>query len=211
LHRADALHLDFSKDNWQFQITPPRHIGNIYFFAGPKDGGKGQPHVPLLEVVLTPVRQGAPQTNESCKLALSGVTKYPAGWRVGEGVQWKSFPANLVDKKTARELAIQDKIAKFEPITSEDDPDLLKLGAGLVEFIRTGDIKFYEKDVMINLDLVWAQMQKAGEKGPSRQELEEQAGPMLRQQEDLARGDPDWTNYPGRFYRLRTQQCVLSK
>jgi thiol-disulfide isomerase/thioredoxin len=187
LNRADSLHLDFSRNNWRFQIVPPNHVGNIYFLAARKDGGSGEPHVQLLEVILAPVTQGALQTNECCKLTLRGVTKFPTGWRVREGVQWQSFPANLVDKKTARELAILDKIARDQPITSDDDPDLLKLGAKLVRFLRTGDINFYEKDVMISLDLLWAQMQKMGEKSPSRQDLEAQGVPMLRQQEELAR------------------------
>src|SRR6185295_15302611 len=47
LNRADSLHLDFSKNNWRFQIVPPRYVGNIYFFASPRDGGAGQPHVQL--------------------------------------------------------------------------------------------------------------------------------------------------------------------
>jgi len=187
LSRADSLHLDFSKNHWRFQIVPPNYVGNVYFFAGPREGGSGEPYVELLEVMLAPVTQGALQTNECCKLTLSGVTKFPTGWRVREGAQWQSFPVNLVDKKTARELAMQDKIARNQPITSDDDPDLLKLGEKLVQFLRTGDTNFYEKDVMVSLDLVWAQMQKAGEKGPSRQDLEAQAGPMLRQQEELAR------------------------
>jgi thiol-disulfide isomerase/thioredoxin len=187
LNRADSLHLDFSKNSWRFEILPPEHLGNIYIFAGPTEGGTGIPNVELLEVMLAPGTRGAFQTNDCCKLTLGGVTKFPTGWRVREEVQWKSFPANLMDKKTARELAVLDKIANRKPITSDDDPALLKLGEGLIRFIRSGDIKFYEKDLMINLDLVWAQMQKMGETGPSRQEMEEQAGPMLRQQDELVR------------------------
>lgn len=187
LARADALHLDFSKGNWQSQVVTPKHVGGIYL-GNPSEGGATEPYVQTLEIVLQPAGTSDSSTNGDFKLAIRGLEKFPTGWRIFNGLQWKSFPANIMDAKTAHELAMLDKIANYKPISNDDDPMLSQLSETLIHFIRTGDTNRYQKEAFINADLIWSQVQKkSGGKGPSRAELDSQIQPMFQQQAGLAR------------------------
>jgi thiol-disulfide isomerase/thioredoxin len=134
-------------------------------------------------------------------LVVREVEKFPAGWRIG-GLQWTKFPTNVADEKTLRELVIQAKAANHEGITAEDDPALLKFGEALVRFIRERDLRAFEKELLVNSDLVWAMVQKMGPGGPSRQEVDEHVNLMSQQQLRFAQGTAslleqagvDWKN-----------------
>jgi thiol-disulfide isomerase/thioredoxin len=113
--------------------------------------------------------------------------KFPGGWRSLEGVQWVSFPSNIADAKTLREIAILDKAAAYKGITDQDDPALLKLGDALVHFIRERDAGIFKNEAYVNGDLIWTMFQQSGRKGPSRQELDSELNVRAQEQMDIAR------------------------
>ena len=182
LSRADSLHLDFSKGGWHFQIVAPRHVGRIYY-SGRREEGLTLPHVAKLEMV---VRTADGPTNGDFKLAVRGLEKFPTGWRIGEDLQWTGFPSNVVDEKTLRELALLEKVAAYKGFNGEEDPALLKFGGALVHFIRERDPRIFEKESLLNGDVVWAMFQQSGRQGLSRKEVEEEISQQNRQQVELA-------------------------
>jgi thiol-disulfide isomerase/thioredoxin len=97
-------------------------------------------------------------------------------------------PAGVADEKTTRELALLSKVAAYEGFNGKEDPALLKLGEVLVRFIRERDTAILEKEALMNSDLAWAQIQKAGRSGgPSRKELDEEISEQVREQVERAR------------------------
>jgi thiol-disulfide isomerase/thioredoxin len=185
LSRADSLHLDFSKGDWGFKVLMPGSVGKMYL-SSPAEGGSTLPYIEKLEVMVLPTGGEKASTNGDFMLALRGVEKFPSGWRVGETVQWTSFPANVADAKTTRELALVDKVASREPITTEDDPALEELANGLVKFLRDTDTNAYRKDLLMNSDTIWTMMQKSGRPGPSRKEVDEEIGKQVADQVQAA-------------------------
>ena len=184
LTRVESLHLDFSKDELPFHITTPEHFGKIFISGSPNAGGLTAPYLEKLEVLLNP----AGQANQGdFKLVARGLEKFPGGWRISEDIQWTSFPTNLVDAKTLRELAILEKIAAHKGFTGEDDPALLRLGGALVRFVQSGDTNRFEKEALVNSDQVWAMFQKSGRKEPSRQEIDEEIAKQNGEQIGIAR------------------------
>ncbi len=187
LSRADSLHLDFSKGDLQCQVVAPKHVGKIYF-ANPRDGGLTAPYLEKLEIILNPAAPEAGQTNQGeFKLSVRGLEKFPGGWHINGSVQWTAFPTNVVDEKTVREMAIMEKIAAHKGISSQDDPLLLKLGESLVHFVQTADTNLFAKEALIDADQVWAMFKKSGQKGPSRQEVDEEIGKQNQAQLASAR------------------------
>ena len=179
LARVESLHLDLSKAELPFHIATPRHFGKIFISGSPTDGGLTAPYLEKLEVLLNPA--GQPNQGDF-KLIVRGLEKFPGGWRISEGIQWTSFPTNLVDAKTMRELGVLEKIAAHKGLSGEDDPALLKLGEALVCFIQTGDTNRFEKEALVNADHIWAMFEKSGRKGPSRQEIDEEIAKQNREQ-----------------------------
>lgn len=180
LNRADSLHLDFSKGSLQFEVVPPPHVGSI-FWTRPTPDGAGQPYVQNLDLFLKPGGWPNPPSGDF-KITIRALSKFPTGWRINEGVQWKAFPTNVADPKTVRELAILDKMANYKGFTSEDDPALLTLGETLVRFVRSRDTAMFEKELLVNSDLVWNMFQKSGRKGPSRQDIDDEVKQQNQQQ-----------------------------
>ncbi|MGD0059610.1 MAG: thioredoxin-like domain-containing protein [Verrucomicrobiia bacterium] len=184
--RAESLHLDFSKSHLSFHVIMPKHIGEI--LDSSVAGARSQPYLETLEIVLTPDPSANHQTNGDFRVVLGKLEKLPGGWRSFDNVvQWASFPANVVDEKTRRELALLEKVAFYKSFSSQDDPALSTLGETLVRFIRERDTGIYEKELLMNSDLVWAVFQKSGQQGPSRKEFDEQVGKQVQQQVDIAR------------------------
>lgn len=185
LARADSLHLDFSKGDWHSKIVAPRHVGKIYHFD-PKDGGMTAPYLEKLEIILDPAT-AASQTNQGkFKLLVRGLEKFPGGWRISRDLQWTSFPTNVADEKTLRELAILEKIAAYKGINGQDDPSLVKFGESLMRFVQTGDTNLFAKEALVNGDQVWAMFEKSGRKGPSRQEIDEEIAKQNAEQVRVA-------------------------
>jgi thiol-disulfide isomerase/thioredoxin len=186
LARADALHLDFSKSELHFQILTPKHIGKIYF-SNPQANGFTLPYLDRLEVILNLGTNAGLSTSGDFKFVVRGLEKFPGGWRFNDGILWTAFPTNVADAKTLRELAILGKVAAYKGLTSQDDPALLKLGESLVRFIRERDTGIFEKEVIMNSDLIWVMIQKNGRKGPSRQEVDQEVGKEVQEQVGIAR------------------------
>ena len=184
LSRADSLHLDFSKGNLRYQIVTPIEPSRIYL-SSPSAGGLTLPGVRKLEVVVVPDSSTGGSTNGDFKLTVQGLEKYPTGWRITQ-IQWATFPDNVVDEKTRRELAILNKVANHEGFTSEEDPALLKLGETLIRFVRERDTNLFQKELLINSDVVWNMYQKSesetGRKGPSRKEVDDEINSQNKQQ-----------------------------
>jgi thiol-disulfide isomerase/thioredoxin len=145
------------------------------------------PWAEKVEITLTPEADTNNSLNGDFKLVVRGLIKFAGGWRCYDGVQWISFPANVADAQAVRELAILGKAAGYQGIDDRDDPALRKLGKALIDFIRTRDTGVFTNEAFVTADLVWSMYQQSGQKGPSRQELDDHLNAVTRQQEELAR------------------------
>ena len=186
LARADALHLDFSRDDLRARVVPPKYLGTTHY-PGLQAEGETLLWAQQVEVILTPGSATNSPARGDFKIAVRNLLKFPGGWRCQEGVQWTAFPAGVADEKTTRELALLSKVAAYQGFTGQDDPALLKLGDTLVGFLRNRDPAIYEKDALYNSDLIWAQIQKSGRAGPTRQEVDQEMNARLREQVEIAR------------------------
>jgi thiol-disulfide isomerase/thioredoxin len=186
LAKADSLRVDFSKGNLRAQVIPPKYLGNTRY-PGIMAENQTLPYAEKLEIILNPDSATNNPTNGDFKLAVRSVLKFPGGWRSLQGVQWISFPSNVADAKTVREMALLDKAASNQGITGLDDPALLKLGDALVHFIRQRDADIFKNEAYITGDLVWAMYQQSGIKGPSRKELDDELNARAQEQMDAAR------------------------
>ena len=184
--RADALHLDFSKGDLHPRVVPPKYLGTTHYPSLQAEG-ETLPSAEQMEIILTPDSFTNSPDNGDFKVVVRRLLKFPGGWRSLAGVQWEAFPAGVADEKTTRELALLSKVAAYQGFTGQDDPALLKLGGTLVRFLRDRDPAIYEKEALMNSDLVWAQIQKSGRSGPSRQEVDQEMNIRVREQVDLAR------------------------
>ena len=186
LAKADSLHLDFSKGDFHPRVVNPRFLGTSHYPTLQAEG-ETLPWVQKVEIILDVGAETEHLPAGEYKIVLRRLNKFPGGWRCMGGIQWESFPANVADEKTAREMAILEKAASFKGITGNDDPALMRLAQTLVEFLRQRDLGIYTKEALENSDLAWAQIQKSGEKGPSRQELEEEINSRNKEHMETAR------------------------
>jgi thiol-disulfide isomerase/thioredoxin len=174
LVKADMLHLDFSKGPLQGEVVPQKVLGSTHY---PTLQAKEEslPWTAKLEIVLRTALKKPDDATNDFKLVVNGLIKFPSGWRSYDGVQWLSFPENVADEKTRREIAIAQKAARWEKITDADDPDLKKLGVKLVHFLREKDIRVYTEESLVNPETIWAEIQKRkdGSGGPSRKDFDE--------------------------------------
>ena len=180
LAKADSLHVDFSKGAFRAEAIPPRQLGqsrNESIMAADQWLASAD----KLEIVLLPDSGGVGPTNGEFKLAVLRLMKFPGGWRSRGGVQWVSFPSDVADPKTAREVAILQKAALNEGITGQDDPALLKLGDALVHFIRSRDTDVFKNEAQVTIDLLWSVFQQ-NTNGPSRRDLEDQLNAQVKAQ-----------------------------
>jgi thiol-disulfide isomerase/thioredoxin len=184
LAQATALHLDFSTGDMRPRIISPKRFGTIHYS---QTQGKDLPRTEKIEIILNPGFATNSPVNGSFKIAVEGMTKFPGGWRSTQGCRWESFPANVADEKTRRELALINKAVANEGFTGQDDPALLKLGETLVYFIRNRDISIYEKNALVNSDFVWAIFQKRGGSGATRQEIDQEVNSRVEPQLKIAR------------------------
>jgi thiol-disulfide isomerase/thioredoxin len=184
--RARSLHVDFSKWNYRVQIIPPENLGKMRY-TGLMAEGQGLAFVQKLEVVLTPDSGANSPTNGDFKLTVRSLVKFPGGWRTTSGIAWASFPSNVADAKTQRELAILEKAGEYKGITAQDDPALLELGNTLVHFIRERDANIFKNEAYVTGDLLWTLYQQSGRNGPSRQEMDDHLKVQTRDQMGLAR------------------------
>ncbi len=181
LAKADALRLDFSKGDWRVRVLTPKHFGSTRYPTLQAEG-ETVPWAEKLELILESNAGASASTNGEFKLALRSLMKFPAGWRSHEGIQWISFPRNVADDKTLRELVLLQKVAGYKGFNGEDDPALLQLGETLVRFLRERDTGIYEKELLMNSDRVWAMIQKSGRSGPTRQEVDEEIAKHVKEQ-----------------------------
>jgi thiol-disulfide isomerase/thioredoxin len=145
------------------------------------------PSAERVEITLTFDLGTNNPANGDFKIAMHSLEKFPGGWRCLEGVRWVSFPTNLADAKTVREMALMNKVASHEVVTGEDDPALLKLGGALVHFIRERDAGIFKSEAFPTADQAWALIQASGRPGPSRQELDDELNVQAQEQVAAAR------------------------
>ena len=186
LAQAEALHLDFSRGDLHARIVPPRFLG-ITHYPSLQAQDEGVPTAQQVEIVLPSDSVTNRPAEGDFKIVVRRLMKFPGGWRCLDGLQWEAFPVGLADEKTTREMALLDKVAAYKGFTAQDDPALLKLGEILVRFLRDRDVAIYERDALMNSDLVWAQLQESGRKGPSRQEIDQEMNARVREQVEIAR------------------------
>jgi thiol-disulfide isomerase/thioredoxin len=178
------LHLDFSKSDWTARAHP-KAFNSIGYKTLPNERF---PYAPIVEVTLAPSK--TPNTNEGeFKLSVRGVQKFPAGWRVSNGLQWETLPKTVASETVQRELAILSKAAEHKGIAASDDPALLKLGEALVRFVREQNLDVLRTNGFITSAELWDLIQKSGRPGPSRGELEEEHGERTKEYEARA---SDW-------------------
>ncbi len=187
LAKADSLHLDFSKGDLHERDVAPRFLGRSHYPTLQAEADR-LAWAQKVEIILQPDADTNRPSSGEYKIALLRLNKFPEGWRCAGGLQWESFPANVADEKTAREMAILEKASTLRrsSITDKDDPALLRLGQTLVRFIRERDTNIYAKEALENSDLYWAMMQKSGEKGPSRKELDQEINRQTQEQTEIA-------------------------
>ncbi len=102
-----------------------------------------------------------------------------------EAVPEASSPPADAPAKSAGPKDILDKAAAHEGLTGEEDPALHKLGDALVHFIRERDARVFTEEAYVTGDLLWSfyqQFEQGGEKGPSRQELDNELKARARQE-----------------------------
>jgi len=186
LARADSLHLDFSKGSLQAQVIPPGNLGRTRYPSIMAEN-ETLPSAREVAIILKPDLETNNPANGDFKIAVHGLMKFPGGWRCSEGVQWVSFPTNIADARTLREMALLEKAASNRAITGADDPALLKLGDALVHFIRERDAGIFRKEAFPTADLMASLYQQNGEKAPSRQELEDELSKQGKEQVEAAR------------------------
>ncbi len=175
LAKADSLHVDFSK-GLQAKVSVAGYLGSIHYPSVVE-----LPYAPTADVVLT-----SPASKGEFRIRLNGLIKFSGGWRCSDGLQWISFPTGVADAKTISELALEAKIAIGEGLNGADDPALFKLGDTLVRFIREQDVAVYERDAFITSDLIWDAFKNSGQKGPSRNEIDEHIKEESRKESAVA-------------------------
>ena len=179
LDRADSLHVNFSNSNLHAQVVPPKRLGTSQY-----PGSKELPWAEKIEIDLS--LDGNNPTNGYFKLIVRGLTKYSGSWRSYDGVQWVSFPSDIADAKTVRELAILDKAAAYKGLSGQDDPALIKLGDELVKFVREQDTNIFNTKAYVTSDLMWTMIQQSGRSGITRKELDEELDVRAKEQMAIA-------------------------
>ena len=186
LARADSLRLDFSKGDLHARAINPKRIGTVHYNSIQPQGAT-LPHANELEIMLKPDALTNHAAGAELKLVLRRLSKFPAGWRAAGGLQWQAFPEGIADEATRRETAMLDKAAANRGLTDKDDPALLRLGQTLVRFLRERDPDLFAKEALVTSDLIWAQMQKQGAQGASREELDRELKVQAKEQVEIAR------------------------
>jgi thiol-disulfide isomerase/thioredoxin len=185
LDRVDAWHVDFNRGNVQIHVLPPESISRIYWSRA-REGGLSVPDVQNLEVIVAPEGWTNPPDAGNFKLTIMGLQKFPDGWRIGQGIRWSGFPANVGDAKAHQELALAEKVMLFKGFDLKDDPALQPFGETLARYVRRPDQEMFDKELLITSDLVWAMLQKKGGKLPARQEVDDNIKQQTEQQEGRA-------------------------
>jgi thiol-disulfide isomerase/thioredoxin len=198
LAKADSLHLDFSKGDLHERVVAQRFLGSSHYPTLQAEG-ETLPYAQQVEIILSPdAGTNHPGAGEY-KIALRRLSKFPKGWRCAGGIQWESFPANVADETTVREMAILAKAATpaRSRITDKDDPALLRLGQTLVRFIRERDTNIYAREGLEPSDPYWAMIQKSGDAGASRKEIDEAIDRHTQEQSEIAQSMLDQSEAAG--------------
>jgi thiol-disulfide isomerase/thioredoxin len=164
LERIKALPAVFSTSNLEATVIVPTNG-----LTALEDGLQPYHYVPELEILIKPS-----PTNGEFKLALRGLAQFPRGWLDAFSIRWVSFPTNVADEKTVRELALLEKASRREALTDSEMPDLRQLGEKMVQFIRQQDPRFFQKELFFTSDMRWSQLQKSGRSGSSRQDFDKE-------------------------------------
>lgn len=193
LQKATQLGID--PEHVRFQIieipaTPSGTLHNAAFQAE----GESLPWKSELTLVLSGEPAGA-ETNKALsgayQVSLSGLIKFPDGWRCQEGIRWKQFPDSVADEKTKREMKILSVVEKRKPLHSEEDPAVDELAKAMLKFLQTRDEKAFAGDAMLDLDEIWERMKNESVKRnsplPPRNEFDKQYASFTRKTLQSAR------------------------
>lgn len=180
LNQADSVHADFSKGKWTFKIEAPPSGGRMMVST------LSFPYVSRLDVTIS--REGDEVSPKGdYKLSLRGLEKFPTGWRIGEAVQWRSFPAAMGSEKIRAELALLDKVASQQAITDADDPALLKLAEKVVRLLKDRDAEDFKTGALLTSDLAWEMMKSSGGQMPSRKDMDDEIDQQTKAQMQSAK------------------------
>ena len=186
--KAKSLDFDFTKGNLNVRLSDPERVGTIHYPAL-QDENQNLPRAEKIEITLAPDFITNHSDGGDFKLVVRGLIKLPNGWRTYSGIQWESFPTNAGTAAMAREVSLASKVGDRQGFTGVDDPALLKLGDVLIHFIRERDPNVYEQGALMTGDAAWRFLQSTGQAvGTSRQEIEKQISPQVKEQMDIAQG-----------------------
>ena len=187
LAKADSLHLIFCKGDLHERVVALRFLGSTHYPTLQAEGEYLR-HAQQLEIILNPDAGTNHQAGSEYKIVLRRLNKFPTGWRCAGGIQWESFPANVADEKTVREMVILAKATApgRSLLTDKDDPTLLRLGQTLVRFIRERDMNIYAHEALANSDMYWSMYQKSGETLPTRKKFDEVFNRRRQEQTEIA-------------------------
>lgn len=179
LAKAAELKIDFAKLKLSATTVPPKRIGSTRY---PNIHAEGESigWAEKVDVVLTaeplPDASDAERLRGEYKLSVAGLLKFPSGWRPREGIRWVAFPSGVADEKVQKEMTLLAKAASRQGIDQDDDQALRQLGDGIARFIRSRDLKTYERDCLLSIDAVLSMIQSqstsSGRPMPPREDLE---------------------------------------
>jgi len=186
---ADGGHWDFSTGRVTAQVVPPQFI-----FKGPLQcpGLKTEDaRLPLCKKAQVVVSVDAGATNGApgnfvVIVSARGLFKFPAGWRcLGNVDFWvRVFPNSVYIKASTDRLVDEARMEmRFQGLTDQEDPDLLKLGEALAHFVRERDVSHYKQESLIDSNRLWELTQMASDSKPTRAEFDKMWNDGL----------PDWT------------------
>lgn len=185
--KAHLLDLSFTNGNLNPRVIPPDELSTTHY-PGLQADGDNLPWAEKIEITLAPESQTNHSAEGEFKLVVRGLIKFPSGWRSYGGIHWESLPAGAAGTKIAQETALANKAEERQRLTGIDDPALLKFGEVLVRFLRERDPAIYEKEALMNSDLVWRIVQsQARPDAPSRQEVDDEINRQTKEQMDAAR------------------------
>jgi thiol-disulfide isomerase/thioredoxin len=188
LDRSDALHLDFSKGNWHFQvIAPPAAM--MVSSTSLVENLPALPEIKRLEIVLTPDATSTSSTNGNYTIVVSGLKKFPAGWRIDfpDYIQWTSLPTAVADAKTLHNLKLMEKAVNNAPISGQDDPGLTTLAETLIRTIQQQDAGIYHQDALFTPDMLYGLLGKLTPgRTPPRDEFDKTINAQLQSETQVA-------------------------
>ena len=175
LETASRLKLDFA--NVPLAATIETNFNGTIFFGDSESGDKGWPYLSASELILQ-LPAGATNVAEHLRgkyvLILKGVIRTHRGWRISDGLQWKSFPPGVGNDQDKIEIALLEKVSEHKPVDMSVDPALKDFAEGIVNCLRHRSLGYFESNAMADFETGWNMILKQAppEYRPARADYE---------------------------------------